>query len=655
MKKIIAVILIFSAMVAAQQAPFNRGVNLSGWFEASSARQIQFTKYTHEDFVQLKSLGVDVVRLPINLHYMTSGSPDYTLDPLFVYFLDQVADWAEEQGINLILDNHTFDVTQSTSTDIDKVLIPVWTQMASHFKNRSKKIFYEVLNEPHGISDVRWNQIQQAVVDSIRKVDTTHTIIVGPANWNSYNNLSLMPVYSDKNLIYTFHFYDPFIFTHQGASWSSPSMVDLAGVPFPYNAAKMPACPQSLKGTWIESNMNNYKSDGTFQKVQGLLNTAVNFQRTRNVPLYCGEFGVYIPNSPDSDRVVWYELVRKYLEQNNIAWTTWDYKGGFGLFKKDSDELFNYDLNTSLLTALGLNVPAQSVFIQRPDTTGFDLYTDYVGKNINNQSYSSGTLDFYTDQNSYAGNYCVYWSGAKRYEAISFDFQPNRDLSVLKSENYVLDCMIKGNLSSIAFDLRFVDSKTSDPNDHPWRCVYKIDNSKVSFDDTWHELRIPLKDFYETGAWDNNTWYTQIGKFDWKDINLFELVAEYSDLSSAKLWFDNIKITSPAASAVAKVNSLPASFYLQQNYPNPFNPSTTIKFGIPITANDNSRKSSHVVLKVYDVLGREVATLVNADKVPGEYTVEFSSAAAKLSSGIYFYLLRAGNEYVQSRKMILMK
>ncbi len=61
-----------------------------------------------------------------------------------------------------------------------------------------------------------------------------------------------MPVYPDTNLIYTFHFYDPFVFTHQGASWASPSLVPLSGVPFPYNSAAMPPCPDTLKGTWIE-------------------------------------------------------------------------------------------------------------------------------------------------------------------------------------------------------------------------------------------------------------------------------------------------------------------------------------------------------------------------------------------------------------------
>src|SRR5512144_875225 len=94
-----------------KEVPFHRGVNLTNWLQAGSPRQIQFTKFTKQDLENIKSLGCDVIRLPINLHYMTDGEPNYTVDPLFYYFLDQIVAWTEELGLHLILDNHTFDVT----------------------------------------------------------------------------------------------------------------------------------------------------------------------------------------------------------------------------------------------------------------------------------------------------------------------------------------------------------------------------------------------------------------------------------------------------------------------------------------------------------------------------------------------------------------
>lgn len=104
--------------------PFKRGVNLTGWLQTSGARQIQFTKFTRQDFINIKSLGCDVIRLPINLHFMTGGAPAYTIDPLFYYFLDQIVDYAEELELHLILDNHTFDPATNTSPGVGDILVP---------------------------------------------------------------------------------------------------------------------------------------------------------------------------------------------------------------------------------------------------------------------------------------------------------------------------------------------------------------------------------------------------------------------------------------------------------------------------------------------------------------------------------------------------
>ncbi len=97
-------------------------------------------------------------------------------------------------------------------------------------------------------------------------------------------------------------------------------------------------------------------------------------------------------------------------------------------------------------------------------------------------------------------------------------------------------------------------------------------------------------------------------------------------------------------------SGIPGTFSLSQNYPNPFNPATKIRYSIP--------QSSNVVIKVFDILGNEIETLVNEEKPTGEYEVDFNSLSASggqgLTSGIYFYKLQAGS-FVQTKKMILMK
>ena len=232
-RNLLLIIFVFWVFSLYSQTPFSRGVNLTGWFQGNSPGQIQFTKFTKQDIINIKSLGCDVIRLPVNLHSMTSGSPLYTLDPLYFSFQDSVVKWCEQLHIYLIIDNHSFDPNTDTSPDVVNILIKVWSQMATHYKDRSDYILYEILNEPHGITTAVWGSIQSQVINAIRAKDNIHKIIVGGSGYNTYSELRNLPVYSDTNLLYTFHFYDPFIFTHQGATWVSPSMGDSLRCAFP--------------------------------------------------------------------------------------------------------------------------------------------------------------------------------------------------------------------------------------------------------------------------------------------------------------------------------------------------------------------------------------------------------------------------------------
>ncbi len=646
MKRLSIILMLFISIAWGADAPFGRGVNLTGWLQTSNVRQIQFTKFTKQDFINIKSLGCDVIRLPINLHFMTDGAPNYTIDPLFFYFLDQIVDWSEELDLHLLLDNHTFDPAQNTDPNIGDILIPVWTQMAEHYKNSTANIYYEVLNEPHGISDSKWNTIQQEVVHAIRAVDSTHTIIIGPAGWNSYNNLKYMPEYEGGNLLYTFHFYDPFLFTHQGASWTNPSMGPLAGMPFPYDAARMPDFPDELRGTWIESAFNNYANEGTVARVKELIDIAVDFKESRNVPIFCGEFGVYMRNSNNEDRVYWYDVVRQYFEEKNIPWTIWDYTGGFGLFEQGGSDLFDYDLNIPLVEALGLNAPPQKEFVLEPDSSGFDIYTDFICPYINESSWAGGgIIDFYADAEPVIGRYCIHWTNADQYNNIGFAFKPIKDLSVLESRDYALDFWVKCDAADAAIDIRFVDTKTDDPEDHPWRMRYTLDGG---WSGSWQHLQIPLQEFTEHGSWDDG-WFPPQGDFDWRAVERFEIVAEHQNLKGVNFWFDNMRIVDPAVVGVDDAFAVPTRFRLEQNYPNPFNPSTRIAFELA--------RDSDVELSIYNAVGQKVRTLVNGARTAGLHAVVWDGlddAGLMTADGVYFYRLRSGS-LSATRKMVLMR
>ena len=650
-KHIIVIYLAALTSVFSAEAPFHKGVNLTGWFQTSGPKQIQFTKFTRDDFMQIKSLGCDVIRLPINLHHMTSGAPDYVPDPLFVHFLDQVVDWAEELEMHLIFDNHTFSPSVDTEADVEDVLVPVWTHMAGHYKDRSNYLYYEVLNEPHGIEDEIWNRIQKRVIDAIRTVDQKHTIVIGPAGWNSYNNLDKMPGYEDDNLIFTFHFYDPFLFTHQGASWTNPSMASLSGVPFPYDASRMPECPEDLKGSWVEGNLNtSYRTDGTEAKVKQLIDKAVKFGNERNVPLFCGEMGVYIPNSDPVERANWYRIVRSYLEEKGISWTLWDYTGGFGLFEEGGNDLFDYDLNIPLVEACGFNVPEQKEFEMKPDETGFDIYTDFIGPGVFEAgSAGDGLIDYYCDNDAVAGQYCILFTEVNQYSQIGFNFRPNKNLMTLLLEGYAIDFWVKGDTPETSFDIRFIDTKTDETEDRPWRMRVTIDEQFGVWDGTWNHLQILLSDFSEHGSWDDG-WFNPQGEYDWGAVDVFQIVSEQHAMKGIKFWFDQIRIVDPAKVAVGDTHIvMPETAELVQNYPNPFNPETVIRY--------NLRESGFVQVDVLNTKGQIIHTLVEERQSAGSHRVIWNGKNRQgelVSSGVYLYKLRT-ERVVQIKRMLLLR
>ena len=115
--------------------------------------------------------------------------------------------------------------------------------------------------------------------------------------------------------------------------------------------------------------------------------------------------------------------------------------------------------------------------------------------------------------------------------------------------------------------------------------------------------------------------------------------------NSGIVYFDNAQTDFTTDAKEDRIN-LPSSFLLEQNYPNPFNPNTTIAFEIP--------KAGNVVIKLYNIIGKEVMTLVNEFKQPGKYKAVFDADKSRLSSGVYFYKMSSG-EFSQTKKMVLLK
>ena len=343
-------------------APFTKGVNLTNWLEYRSAEKIDANRYGRQDFANIRSLGCDVVRLPIHFELICHEEDGYLIPQKILDILDNVAKWSAELQLYVILDFHNNCAADTfTPTDIEKVLAPVWTQLATRYKDASKYLVYEIMNEPHGIDVALWNVIVERLFRMIRSIDSQHYIIVGGADWNSTAAMKTLPDFNDDKVIYTFHYYDPHTFTHQGASWCH--MQRVVGIPFPYDPEQMPPMPENP--TEVEKRcFITYPTAGTLEAVVNCFDQYAAFSQERNAPVFCGEFGAHAVNMTNEMRINWYRIVTKLLDERGIPRTSWDYHGSFGLFNEDWKNIrdhHNYTLptfpdglNRPLLTALGL-------------------------------------------------------------------------------------------------------------------------------------------------------------------------------------------------------------------------------------------------------------------------------------------------------------
>ena len=344
-----------------RKAPFTKGVNLTMWLEQRRVEDIFRGMFTIRDLENIKGMGCDVVRVPIHFERFCAAEDGWRIPQAIFDITDDLAAWAEQLKMYVIFDFHNrTDIDSVTSEDVESILIPVWRQMAERYKDAAEYLIFELMNEPHGIAIPVWNGIISKVHRDVREIDTKHYIVAGGADWNSLAGMKALPDFGDDKIIYTFHFYDPHTFTHQGATWCR--MERVRGLPFPYDAARMPQPPEDANEMEL-ARYENYPQEGTVERIKQLFDEYERFSAERNAPIFCGEFGAHAFGSNREDRVRWYEIVTDLLEQRGIARTSWDYYGGFGLFRPDPELWRNHklprfpeDLDPDIVRALKLTV-----------------------------------------------------------------------------------------------------------------------------------------------------------------------------------------------------------------------------------------------------------------------------------------------------------
>ena len=338
-----------------------RGINASEWFaqsagDYSAARTNRYTDA--QDIALIARLGFDNVRLSIDAAPLEQNPRGQDgLNAEFVARLDRAVDAMLANGLAVQIDLHpeeSYKLQLRSSNDAVDRLAMLWRRLAAHYATRDpERVFFEILNEPEVNDAYRWAGIQARLAAAIRSVAPKHTIIATGPNYSDIVDLLTQYPLSDGNVIYTFHFYDPHTFTHQGAGWGLPWWSYTHGIPYPATEDSMREILEQVPDAANRFELENYWLDQwNAHRIRLSIDQAAAWGQQHHVPLLCNEFGVYREYSDAGSRMDWIRDVRTALEADGIGWTMWDYRGGFGVVWKEDGQPAKVD--AAVVDALGL-------------------------------------------------------------------------------------------------------------------------------------------------------------------------------------------------------------------------------------------------------------------------------------------------------------
>lgn len=339
-----------------------RGVNLSGWYggwrEYSPEHLANWTNAA--DFTFIRATGLGYVRLCIDpVQLLLGGYGSETSLAAFAR-LDRSIDQILAAGLSLSITMFPRDDYKAAllTPAGQQAFTDLWKYLAGHYAGRDpERVFFDLMNEPEVKDPARWDVIQGAAVEAIRSVDQAHTIIATGSRYSGIDELVQVTPVRDANTVYTFHFYEPFPFTHQGATWSSPAFVHLKDVPYPATEALLVPMIAATTDPAAKEQLEGYASQGWDEAVLvKRIGQAKAWGEAHHVPVICNEFGAYRTTIPEATRARYLGDVRLALETLKMPWAEWDYRGNFGIVSHTADGVIVPDV--PVLEALGLTVPA---------------------------------------------------------------------------------------------------------------------------------------------------------------------------------------------------------------------------------------------------------------------------------------------------------
>jgi endoglucanase len=293
-------LLLPAAASAASTPALHRGVNILGydpiWRDPAKAR------FQKRHFAAIRRGGFDFVR--VNLQAFRHMDATNRLEPAWLRRLDWVVEGATAAGLSVILDEHDFEPCSADPAMCRARLGAFWAQIAPRYRRAPASVLFELLNEPHDKLDAAgWNALLREMLAIVRKTNPTRTVVIGPTQWNSLAQLDTLDLpANDRAILVTFHYYEPFRFTHQGASWAKLS---------------------DVHGVGWGSAEDRARLDEDFDRV-------ALWSRRTGRPVLLGEFGAYDKSgTPVALRAAYTAAVARAAERRGFPWAYWQFDGDF--------------------------------------------------------------------------------------------------------------------------------------------------------------------------------------------------------------------------------------------------------------------------------------------------------------------------------------
>ena len=305
------------------------------WFSSQIRHGIGYTHhqfrdyFTPADFEFLHAHGFTHVRLPFEPEIFFDPGAPTVLKPEFLPDFDEQIARILSADLNLVLDPQARNETKQrmkSDANFAAAYAEWWRQFARHLaRTDPDRVLLEVINEPQ-LPAASWSGLQASIAAAMRAGAPRHTLVLTGANWSTVADLCALTPVADSNVVYTFHYYEPEIYTQQGAPWWGKGMTYVKDLHYPVDpknqAAVIARIPPEYGG--FVRLVSEYA--GTRAHTAEEIAKAVAWGRRNQAVVWCGEFGVD-RRSPAESRMRWLEDVRRVLEEDHLGWTMWDYVG----------------------------------------------------------------------------------------------------------------------------------------------------------------------------------------------------------------------------------------------------------------------------------------------------------------------------------------